>query len=723
MEGAPAAHVAPPARARSSSRLAQVAAALPLLALAVAVFVFYAVEAYLRKTPWIFTDELEWSQISRAIAETGHAARRGQPISFKSVYVFLIAPFWRIHSTAGAYAAIKYVNALLMPLAAIPTYLLARSVVSRRGALVAAVLSVAVPAMSYSTTIIIEVVAYPYYALCSWLAVRALRTGRRRDLVLAALAALGGLLVRAPQFVTLPISLGLALAALALTGPRGRALRRRWSRTDTLGVAVLALGAAFLVNRVVLQHVNQWQFTTEYLKPRMVDLGLRAGLGFTIGMGVLPVVGGIAALRIPGRRGDPAYRAFAAWLGSTLVSLSVYTALKAAYLSTTYATLWEERDLIYLAPLLIVGTVLAFESARLDWLAVGAGAALVAAMVVLKPFQSQWPYFEAPGFALSSVLSRYEGWSVGQERAALLAVLALSLLLLALRRRRSAARAAFVLGLAWLLAAEIASTVGIDKLANAFRAHLPTPLTWVDDASHGQPVTYLGQEIRDPNGEWLTEFWNRSIVHVESLDGSAPGPGPATTPSLVRADGLLAGISGRYVLADDGVALAARPVARQGEMVLYESPSGRWHLLDGEQQVYSDGWCPNFCAWTYFAPHGPGTVEVTLSRTAYNGSWPAGKGHVQVGTVAISRKGVPVIARTIARRPTTIENGRAETIDFAVASTPVRVVIRISNPIPPTASDTRNLGAQVAFAFVPRRAPVRARAQGRRSSSVAGAAR
>ena len=52
------------------------------------------------KTPWVFTDELEWTQISRAIAETGHAARRGEPIFFKSLYAYLIAPFWAIDSTA-----------------------------------------------------------------------------------------------------------------------------------------------------------------------------------------------------------------------------------------------------------------------------------------------------------------------------------------------------------------------------------------------------------------------------------------------------------------------------------------------------------------------------------------------------------------------------------------------------------------------------------------------
>ncbi len=74
-------------------------------ALVLGILVFYGIEASLRRTPWLFTDELEWTQLSRAIASTGHAARRTEPHPFESFYSFLIAPAWWIHSTASAYAA------------------------------------------------------------------------------------------------------------------------------------------------------------------------------------------------------------------------------------------------------------------------------------------------------------------------------------------------------------------------------------------------------------------------------------------------------------------------------------------------------------------------------------------------------------------------------------------------------------------------------------------
>jgi hypothetical protein len=673
----------------------------PIAALVFTALVFYAVEAWTRKTPWIFTDEMEWTQISRAIATTGHAARRGQPIGFKSIYPYLTAPFWWFRSTATAYAGIKYLNVVLMTATAIPTYLLARMLVSRRGALAAAVLSISIPAMAYVTTIIIEPIAYPYYAFASWLSVRAFRSGRRRDLIIGGLAAAGGVLVRTPQFITLPIAFVLTAAGLWLTGPRGRALRRSWSRADTLGAVVLLAGALMLFNRVVLQHVQQWQFTTEYYKNRMVDLGLRAALGLTVGLGVLPVVGGLMSLRLPERRGDPTYRAFAAWLGATILCVSVYTADKAAYLSTNFATLWEERNLIYLSPLLLIGTVLVLQSKRLSWRLGAAASAFVAVLVLLKQFQLSWPYFEAPGFAIPALLSTDEGWSPHDLRLAFLAVLAASLLVIVLRRHRAVTALVLVLGLAWMLGGEIANTVGIDREANDFRQNLPTPLNWVDIASHGQPVTYLGQAIVDANGELLTEFWNRSIITVDSLDGTAPGPGPTYRPLVLNPSGLLSGITTNYILADNGVTLDGTRVANEGEMVLYHHVGG-WHLLDNSEQVYSDGWCPEYCAYTYFKPHQRGTLEVSLSRTAYNGSAPGGEVTLLVGGVRIDSKNAPEVVPRY-HVTTLIPNGTQKWVRLPVNETPVRVEIRIaaSTLIPPTASDPRTLGAQVAFVFVP----------------------
>jgi hypothetical protein len=687
-------------RAPERTRLDRVLAVIPAAAIAAGVLVFYFVEAWTRKTPWVFTDEVEWTQISRSIASTGHSARRGQPIFFKSLYAWVIAPCWWIHSTATAYSAIKYVNAVVMTLTAVPTYLLARMLVSKRSAVAVATLSVLIPGMAYVTSLLPEVLGYPWYALCSLLIVRALATRGRADIALAVAVAIGACFVRWTQFATVPAAFLIAAAGLWVTGPRGKEMRKDWTRGDTFAAVVLLAGALILFNRVILQHVEIWQISTQYWKNRMVDLGLRAALAFVIGIGILPVLGGFAALRLPERRGNPVYRAFAAYLAATIFCVALYTAIKAAYLSTVFSTLTEERNMIYLSPVLLIGTALVFEARRIDWRIVAAVSAFVAWLVWAKPVDLHYPYFEAPGFGILNVANRHFRWDVTDLRLALVVVLVLSLALLALRRVPGVAAFAVVLSAAWMLTSEIATTAGTDNLANAIRRHLPAQLDWIDARVHGEPVTYLGQEIKDPNGLWLTEFWNRSIKHVDSLDGSAPGPGPTGGPDLLSADGRLSLLGDApYIVADNGVTLQAPKVARWNQLVLYRR-QGPWRLLDGEQQVYSDGWAPGWSTYTYFKPKQRGTLRIVLSRTGYNGSAPPGHAVVSVGTVKIVGQQAQ-LGRVFATARRLVRNNSLEVIEVPVRRTPVRVEVRISPTFRASVSDPRDLGAQVGFRFVP----------------------
>jgi hypothetical protein len=254
-----------------------------------------------------------------------------------------------------------------------------------------------------------------------------------------------------------------------------------------------------------------------------------------------------------------------------------------------------------------------------------------------------------------------------------------------------------------MLSGEIAMTYGLDQGADQYRHNLPAQLNWVDAASNGKPVTYLGQAILDPFGEQLTEFWNRSIQNVASLDGTAPRPGPTTTPNLMNPSGLLSADSGDpYVLADSGVVLAAPIVAHQGSMRLYYTGSKPWHLLDAVQQLYSDTWCPDWCAYTYFKPHQKGTLLITIGREGYKGSYPAGRASIVVGTVRVDKNAAPQLKHVYVDMHHLVRNGETSTIAIPVPKTPVRVEISIPNTIPPAVSgDPRHLGAQVGFQFKP----------------------
>ena len=70
----------------------------------------------------------------------------------------------------------------------------------------------------------------------------------------------------------------------------------------------------------------------------------------------------------------------------SVVCFGVYAAVKAAYLSTVFANLTVERNLIFLVPLLFAGTALFFERRGGRWWAVVAAGMLVLYLVRTTPY-------------------------------------------------------------------------------------------------------------------------------------------------------------------------------------------------------------------------------------------------------------------------------------------------------------------------------------------------
>ena len=121
--------------------------------------------------PWIMVDELIYSELAKSLADSGRFLIRGEATAaYGIVYPALIAPAWALfESVPQAYAAAKAINALVMSLAAVPAYFLARRVLAEPLALVAAALTVAVPSMVYTATLMTENAFYPLF-LCAALA-------------------------------------------------------------------------------------------------------------------------------------------------------------------------------------------------------------------------------------------------------------------------------------------------------------------------------------------------------------------------------------------------------------------------------------------------------------------------------------------------------------------------------------------------------------------------
>src|SRR5262249_54527745 len=144
----------------------------------------------------------------------------------------------------------------------------------------------------------------------------------------------------------------------------------------------------------------------------------------------------------------------------------------------------EERNLIYLGPLLVVGTVVYF-TARKPWLPGTIAAFAVTTWLVLHyGYQLDYPYFESPGYGVATLPNRDWHWTQHDIRIGLAFACAGGAVLLALPwlRRRSARLAdvglvlAAAVTLTWMLAGEITSANGAAAGARATYNGLPKPV-------------------------------------------------------------------------------------------------------------------------------------------------------------------------------------------------------------------------------------------------------
>ena len=119
--------------------------------------------------PWIMIDELIYSELAKSFASSGDFLVRDQPSNvFGFVYPVVISPAWALFDRLPqAYAAAKAINAVVMSLAAVPAYFLARRVLAPSWSLAAAVLTVAAPFMVYTAMVMTENAFYPIYLVAA----------------------------------------------------------------------------------------------------------------------------------------------------------------------------------------------------------------------------------------------------------------------------------------------------------------------------------------------------------------------------------------------------------------------------------------------------------------------------------------------------------------------------------------------------------------------------
>ena len=524
----------------------------------------------------------------------------------------------------------------------------------------------------------------------------------------------------------IPITIVFALLLAAWTSEWGKTRRKNWVIGDYIGVFVLAAGAVILISGIASHHSQPWYGVTTYWKHRIFVLGDWAAGALAIGIGVLPLVFGLAALwPVRGEERTRPLRMFRCVAAGGILGFAIYTGMKAAYLSTVFATRIEERNLIYIAPLLFIGTALVLDRRRVNLLALGVAAAYGFYLVVGTPFQMGVQlYSDALGFSILQQANRYYEWTPLTAQWLLIGILVVGVALLAaasIVRRGGAVvtGGAIVLGvaiLAWNVTGEISAASGTVSISRELEATLQHPFTWVDRVAKGKPTIYLAQGVADPDPEWELEFWNRSIVTVDSLDGTLGGPGPSGAPNTTADGEIYSSIDpahpGRvyaYGVEDwpciDFVGpVAARHFYRGGAAALSEwrlikltSPNRLRAQCSG---LYPDGWSgPNDSTYFRFVASKPGWLRIRISRQ----NWPSTPVHVQLASITTQYR-EPVLGkvfydkRTVAKRlQTNVVWVRTPAERFGAHVVIVNKFI--PHELDPRIGDPRTLGAQVDYRF------------------------
>jgi len=681
-------------------------AAYPLLVAYLALLLLYAWQTTRIPSPWIFTDELQWSLLSRGVAHTGHPQLRMHDASLHSLYVYLLAPAWWFGGTSPGYAAAKYINAIVMTASLFPAYALGRLFLSRIPAVLCAVATAAIPSLALTGVLMPESLAYFWSVLALWLAARALLRPGRTTIVIAVAAAAIAPLTR-DQLQVIAFAFAVAAIVVAGTSARGRETMGGWTRGDRLGAIILLAGVVIAADVFVAHHSYQWFIGTHYWH-RAFTYGLWAFGAFAIGVGVLPVFLALAwALGSPvDTRPDRVL--FGLFVGAVL-GFGLYTAVKASYISTTFSIRVEERNLIYLSPLAFVCAARWVTSERVRPIPVALAAAGTLYVLWTTPYHAyEHLYSDAFGLSILQWLNQQWFWTSSDLRWLLVGILVGGVVFVAAwavipRAARALTVVAAVVGVAvigWNLTGEIAASNGSISPAKNQLAQLPTPPDWIDRETGRARTMFIGKSLSNSYAFWTLEFWNQSIQDVWSVDASAPPPGPTTTPNFLRTDGALdPQLPDDWVVSPPEIAMIGKVVENAGGLNLYRVPRPI-RMASFISGITLDGWMQDASTFVRFASRPlDGVVKISISRSAAcGGTIRPTRFTFRVTHLAINDDGQPV-PRAL---ETTAHVRVAPCADHVLtlpAQAPFRIDARADKLF--TAGDGRQLSAFVAYSFTP----------------------
>lgn len=568
-----------------------------LAGIVAASFLLRIAAGWLRATPVYFPDEYIYAELGRSIAESGRPLVRGVSASFPALLQpILTAPAWLFDDVELSYRLVQATGALLMSLAAVPVFFLARRLELGTGlALGLAAVAVAVPDLFYASWLIAEPVAYP-------LAVAAIAAGTlalarptpKRQLAFILFAGLATF--ARVQFVVLPLCF---VGALVVVGLRERRLRA------VVREQLLPLGL-FLIPIIALLAAGPGRALGYYEGVLDLDVGALSVtrwfgsdlmlLAYVSGWVLVPgaLLGLVLAFWRPRSREELSFAALASFF-------SVAVLLEAAVYAASGANRVQERYFFYAVPLVALAFGL---YARRGWPHRLAFALLAGSLVALSARVPLAGYSAADGKTTSPVLlavAELERTLRDPGLASLvvaLGVAALSAFAVAavfVARRKTAVLVALT------LAACGAASVGVILFDRGNSSRVREDLfpngnvSWADEAGLGD-IAFLSSPGGERGFTHEQLFWNRSVADLYLLPGAVPPDAFAAPGISLAGDGsmlvdgeplnrpLLVDGYGTTIVLRGGRTVAASPPYRLVQ------PAGRPRLALYMPGRYFDGW-------------------------------------------------------------------------------------------------------------------------------------
>jgi hypothetical protein len=611
-----------------------------------------------------------------------------------------------------------------MALTPVPVYLWARRLVTPVQALVAAALTLLLPALFYSGILMTEGAFLPAFVLAAF----AIAVALERPTLFHQLAAFAAVVLAVSirvQGIVLLLVIPTAVIAKVILDLRAGVSRDRLSaELRRLWPTALLLVGGFVAYFVYKQiqgaplatGLGEYQglarthyplvATARWAVKHLAELGLAVGL--------VPVSALIVMLWL-GLRGSVTTSAERAFLSVVTASM-LWVLVEVGAFAATVTPFVFERYTFYLEPLLVVAFVV--------WLARGmprplVGTAIAVVMPVLLVRTLNFNAFVVPdpvnGITLDSLFkfSRHLPGALEELKWVVAAGALLGAFLFAVCARPVARIALPLLLAAYLVAA---SKPVFDDAASASASTRqsagPNP-SWVEqEIGRSKDVLYLNAPPGASVTLLETEFWNRNIFAIYNL-----GPGeicalPETSASIDVNTGRVNPPAARgadYAVVDRRIPFTGQRVALGGPgdypLVLYriKRPLRVGSTTEG---VSSDGWMGESAAFSVFGSPANRPVKVTLvlGRAGWGGPDVPGNVRIVVGRPAAAGG---KLAKVYEVRHWVVHRLAQRTFTFA-ARPPVRVEVHIQPTFSPSQfgqPDTRQLGAQASFRFAPFKTP------------------